>query len=51
MATGIKSSPNWMRRGFIRRMAGCVNGPFGVKLIFADKLFPVLKEADQHHHC
>ena len=30
---------------------GGANGPVGSGLVFAEKLFPVFDEADQHNHC
>jgi len=50
-AAGMRSIAACVRRGFIRRTDGRVNGPLAGKLVFAEKLFPVLKEADQHNHC
>ena len=46
----MRSNAGWARRGFIHRRDGRANGPFGVKLVLAEKLFPVLNEADQHHY-
>jgi hypothetical protein len=48
---GFRSITNWVRRGFIHPTSAGVSRPLAGILIFAEKLFPVLNEADQHHHC
>jgi hypothetical protein len=47
----MRSIAGWVRRGMIRRTRVGVKGPLEGKLVFAEKLFSVLNEADQHHHC
>jgi hypothetical protein len=47
----MRSTAGWVQGGMIRQTRFGADGPLEGKLVFAEKLFPVLIEADQHHHC